>query len=202
MRVSLIGMSNIGKTFWARRVAAATGIELIEKQLGPELKQLGFSGLHELAKWMGQPPDPHYAENSKRYMAGEQKVMRTALNFLHTNIGTRAIIDTTGSVIYTDPQTLSDLREQTKVIYFAASDDHIAELFKRYLANPKPTIWADCYVPAEGEAPRQALKRCYPELLHARAQQYQALAHVTIPYERHRDRQVDVSAIIADMEVS
>lgn len=205
MRFSFIGMSNIGKTYWSKRIAAAQGIDyiccdsLIEKQLGPELKALGYRGLRDVAKWMGQPADPQYGENSARYIACEKQAMHDIIDRLRADAKMPAVIDTTGSVIYTGAETLAALRELTRVVYFEASDAHIEDLFRRYIAHPKPLIWGSSYAPQNGEDARQTLKRCYPELLRKRGQRYHELAHVTIPFDRHRERHMDLVGFIGEM---
>ncbi len=202
MRVSFIGMSNIGKSFWSKRVAAETGCPridcdtLIEKKLAPELATEGYRGLQGVAKWMGFPFNPSYAQNSRRYIELEQSVMRETLDTLHSNAPSRIVVDTTGSVIYTGDDMLSELRATTRIIYLEASEDHIKTLFRRYTAHPKPVIWHESYKPETGESPQQTLKRCYPELLRDRARRYRDIAHVIIPFEKHSDPHMTVGALI------
>ena len=202
MRVSFIGMSNIGKSFWSKRFAAETGCaridcdKLIEKKLAPELAQGGHRGLRGMAKWMGFPFDPSYEQNSRRYINFEQTVMREVLEGLRTPADQRFVVDTTGSVIYTGEDILAELRATTRIIYLEASEEHIQTLFRRYNSRPKPVIWNDSYAPEAGETPRQTLKRCYPELLRDRAQRYRALAHITIPFEQHTDPNATVKSLI------
>lgn len=201
MRVSFIGMSNIGKSTWARRVAAEKGCALIacdaliEKKLAPELALEGQRGLQGVAAWMGFPFDAQYRKNSGLYLAYEQEVMREALAQLKEDKGD-AVIDTTGSVIYTGADILAELRAATRVIYFEASEAHLESLFERYLAYPKPVIWGDAYKPRKDETPQETLKRCYPELLRERARRYKELAHITIPFEQHRNRKADIDTLI------
>ena len=153
MRYAFIGMSNIGKTYWSKRVAAELKIEhincdaLIEKKIGGELEQQGFHGSRSLAEWMGQPFDTQYKANSERYTAHEQAVMRASLDRLKTKKNVSAVIDTTGSVIYTGADILADLRTETRVIYLEASEAYIEDLFRRYIAHPKPVIWHNHYRP-------------------------------------------------------
>jgi shikimate kinase len=204
MRVSFIGMSNIGKTYWAKRISAEYGIKnvncdsCIEHMMEPELKALGFRGLRDVAKWMGQPPAPQYEANSDRYVECEKTVMSEIIERLGTQPEESIVIDTTGSVIYSGVGILAGLRRHTRIIYFEASDAHIDSLFKRYLTHPKPLIWGNAFKPQEGEAAQETLRRCYPELLRDRAWHYAKLAHITVPYERHRDRAHSIGAIIEE----
>ena len=205
MRVSLIGMSNIGKSHWATRIAADTGCDhihcdaLIEEKLRPELAQNGYEGLHGMARWMGLPAAPQHKQHSAMYVAFEREVMREILDRLRNPPEEAAIIDTTGSVIYTGDDILAELAATTKVIYFEASEAHTETLFKHYIANPKPTIWGDLYAPLPGESERETLKRCYPLLLRERARRYRALAHVTIPFEQHKAHSADIGTVIREL---
>jgi shikimate kinase len=202
MRISLIGMSNIGKSTWAKRIAAHRSCDaltcdaLIEKKLKVQLAEKGVKGLRGMATWMGFPYDPHYAVNSALYLTCEKEVMAETLERLEQNVLASIVIDTTGSVIYTGTEMLLRLRALTRVIYFESSDAHVDELFKRFLDTPKPVIWGDRYKPRKGETPAETLKRCYPLLLQERALRYHELAHITIPFEQHRNRKADIEELI------
>src|SRR5215813_12489983 len=91
------------------------------------------------------------------------------------------ILDTTGSVIYTGNNILFRLRRQMTVIYIAASADEQQLLIERYLQDPKPVLWRGAFQPRPGEIPPDTVARCYPALIAARRQSYQALAHLTVP---------------------
>lgn len=199
--MTLIGMSNIGKSRWSKRLAAESGFAriacdaLIEERLGAELRPRGFAGIHGVARWMGQPYDPQYPETGAQYLAHERAVMEDVLARLGAPDAPPTVIDTTGSVIYTGGDIAARLRDLTRVVYLEASPEHVTQLFERYMASPKPVIWGDAFAPHAGETPGDALKRCYPELLRFRAARYAALAHVTIPFERHRAADADLMAL-------
>ncbi len=188
MRISLIGMSNIGKTSFAKRLATHgfSHIDcdaLIQKKLEDQGTVLPSATLGGVAEWMGFPSLPRYQANSALYLSCEQQVLREALDFLDKNQNASAVIDTTGSVVYLDKALLEALRNATRVVYLEASEEQIQKLFAYFHAHPKPLIWGDCYQPGDGETPEQTLKRCYPALLRSRADKYKELAHVTIPVE-------------------
>jgi shikimate kinase len=205
MRISLIGMSNIGKSAWAQRISAAMGLVhfncdlLIQNKLGGAVPHTGARGARDLAAWMGQPFDHQYSDNSLRYMHCEEAVLEDTFTTLKNDRSLPAVIDTTGSVIYTNLQTQSELRAQTKVIYFEASEGHIEDLFKHYIANPKPVIWGDIYKPLSDEEPQDTLRRCYPLLLRDRAIKYKNLAHIILPFEIHRNQKMDIRSYLEDM---
>ena len=202
MRFSFIGMSNIGKSTWSKRLADGYGYaridcdKKIETRLRSELQALGFSGIGGVAKWMGFPSSPDYAAKSARYLQCETEVMQETIDFLQKNKAENTIIDTTGSVIYCDDTIVQALRQQSRIVYLEASDLYVNQLFKRYIAHPKPTIWGDIYQPAADETPRQTLKRCYPILLAQRAQKYRAIADLVIPFDQHHGHGADIIALI------
>lgn len=192
MHISLIGMSNVGKSHWARHIASKEGYErvdcdkLVEKKLASELIRLGYEGIHDVAKWMGQPYDPQYADTSRKYLASEREVMLEIIDRLHAKPAKPLVIDTTGSVIYVGDDVTEQIKNLTRTVYLEASKNHVSKLFERYIANPKPVIWGASYAPKPGEAPADTLKRCYPGLLAYRAERYTALAQIRLPYERHK----------------
>ncbi len=207
MRIALIGMSNIRKTIWSKRLADKNGWtrvdcdEIIEQRLGSELTAQGFVGLKGMAAWMGQPYETRYAETSRKYLARERLVMLGTLDALRTAPPEEAvIIDTTGSVIYTGDDVGDALRRQVRVVCLDSSPEHAAMLFERYIAAPKPVIWGDSFNRRDEETPDEALKRCYPELLETRARRYRQLAHTVIPFEQHMKPDADLLDLISHAE--
>lgn len=205
MHITLIGMSNIGKSHWSQQMAHQLGFEridcdtLVEQKLEPQLAKLGFKGLQDVARWMGQPYAPQYPKTSTTYLGCEQDVMREAIEKLRkAPSGKRIVVDTTGSVIYTGQAIIDALKSLTQVIYLEASPQHIELLFQKYIAEPKPVIWADNYQPQSGETTEAALKRCYPALLQSRARLYGKMAHVKIPYDRHKDAYASLESFLPD----
>ena len=194
MHISLIGMSNIGKSHWAERLAAEAGFEwvdcdlMIEHKLEVQLKKFNHKGIEGVAEWMGHPFDPQYPETSRQYIDCERAVMREVIDKLRTSPpdGKPLVVDTTGSMIYTGDDIVEQLGKLSRIVYLEASREHVAELFSRYMTYPKPLIWDNIHAPRPGETPQQAMMRGYPLLLDSRARRYAELAHVTIPFEQHR----------------
>lgn len=151
MHISLIGMSNIGKSHWSRRLAKEAGYErvdcdtLVEKKLAAELTKLGYNGIHDVAKWMGQPYDPQYHYTSHRYLAYEREVMQDVFDRLQQPLDKPLVVDTTGSAIYIGDDFLALLKEMTYVVHLEAPPEHLEFLFKQYMANPKPVIWGNMF---------------------------------------------------------
>ena len=106
------------------------------------------------------------------------------------------VLDTTGSVIYTGNNLLMRLRRQMTVVHLAASAEELQLLIERYLNDPKPVLWRGAFQPKPGEAPRETVARCYPALIAARRQSYEALAHCTLEVAALRDGSLDALAFL------
>ncbi|HEY6944790.1 MAG TPA: hypothetical protein VI431_06595 [Candidatus Acidoferrum sp.] len=185
MRLSLIGMSGAGKTFWTKKLAAS-GIpavfcdDRIEQRLAPRLASGGYSGINGVAAWMGWPDSPTYAEREAEYLAEEIHTLDEVLQKLEGEPNASLVLDTTGSVIYSGNHLLMRLRRQMTVVYLAATAEEQQLLVERYLNDPKPVLWRGAFRPKSGETPRETVARCYPALIEARRRSYEALAHCTL----------------------
>lgn len=190
--ICLVGMSNVGKSHWAQRLADEAGYEVMDCDL--ELARVLFPGApdvsaaHELAAWLGQPGDPGYAAASTHLLMVERMVMQTVLARLRGRVAPALqplVIDTGGSVIHAGEDVLDGLRELTRVVYLEAAPERAGAMYARYLRQPKALIWADAWQPLPGEPVMAARERCYPALLASRARRYAGLAHVTLPAALH-----------------
>jgi shikimate kinase len=196
MKISLIGMSGIGKSHWSKKLQEQGFTrfccdDLIEGKLETVLKELGYKGIHDVALWMGQPFEPQYAENSRKYLQYEQKMVDEVLSQIE-NMNDNIVIDTTGSVIYLGEDTLTKLKRLTRVIYFAASEEAKTKMYHQYLRLPKPVIWGNQFIPLSGETDQHALERCYLNLLEDRSHRYADLADMTLNYEAIREPQFEM----------
>jgi len=201
LRLALIGMSGTGKTFWSKRLAQ-TGSpafccdDRIEQRLRTRLGG-GFAGTTGVASWMGWPDSPSYAQREAEYLAQEIATLDEVLTDLERNRSRELILDTTGSVIYTGNNLLLRLRRQMTIVYLAASSAEQQLLIERYLTDPKPVLWRGAFQPKKGETPRETVARCYPTLIAARRQSYEALAHCSVPVAELRDARLDAAAFLA-----
>jgi hypothetical protein len=198
LRLALIGMSGSGKTFWTKRLAETGRPNIscddrIEQRLAPRLAAGRYAGINGVAAWMGWPDSPTYAEREAEYLAEEIHTLDEVLTGLERNRQQELILDTTGSVIYTGNNLLMRLRRQMTVVYFAASAEEQQLLIERYLTDPKPVLWRGAFQPRAGEASHETVKRCYPALMGARRQSYEALSHCTLPVAELRDVSCDAS---------
>jgi shikimate kinase len=186
IRLALVGMSGTGKTFWAKRLAASGHQSIscddrIEERLRPHLAADGHTGTSGVAAWMGWPDSSTYAQRESDYLAAEIAALDELLTELERNPSRELVLDTTGSVIYTGNNVLMRLRRQMIIVYLAASAEEQQLLIKRYLTDPKPVLWRGAFQPKNGESPHETVARCYPTLVAARRQSYEALAHCTLP---------------------
>jgi hypothetical protein len=204
--LAFIGMSGTGKTFWSRRLAQAghrivSCDDLIGRRLAEHLPNGERAGINDLAAWMGWPgPDnPHYAAREAQYLAEEIGALDDVLSDVERAPHEALVLDTTGSVIYTGNNLLLRMRRRMTVVYFAASQAEEQLLIERYLSDPKPVLWRGAFQWRAGETPHDTVARCYPALIAARRQSYEALAHVTLHVADLRKASYDVGALLADI---
>jgi hypothetical protein len=201
LRLALVGMSGAGKTFWTKklaegRVPAVCCDDRIEQKLAPRLAAGGYAGINGVAAWMGWPDSATYAEHESEYLTEEIHVLDEVLNDLEKHPEKPLALDTTGSVIYAGNNLLMRLRRQMKIVYLAASAQEQQLLIERYLSDPKPVLWRGAFQPKAGESPRETVARCYPSLMAARRQSYEALAHCTLQVASLRDGSLDAAAFL------
>jgi len=192
LRLALIGMSGAGKSHWTKHLAAGGHAvvccdDQIEARLAPFLKAGGYSGINGVAAWMGWPDSPTYPEREAQYLSEEISTVDEVLSELEKDSRRELILDTSGSVIYSGNNILMRLRRQMTVIYLAASNDEQQLLIRRYVQDPKPVLWRGAFQPRPDETPHDTVAHCYPALISARRQSYEALAHFSISTARLRE---------------
>lgn len=175
LQVALIGMSNIGKSYTGARLAKAFGFDLIEVD-ALIWETLGQGGMADFAKWQGQPYSDGYAERESVSILLESDATAKAVSSATGN----AILDTTGSVIYTDKTVQDALLRHCYIVYISASAEMVEMLKVQYFKHPKPLIWNGYYKCKAGQSPDEAILECYPKLVESRAKAYAALADVSI----------------------
>lgn len=203
MRLCLVGMSGVGKSFWAKRLAARGFVRHdCDGEIGARLGTIltpepGEEPVHALGRWMGMPWSEGYAERELRYLALEERVTREALEASETEAA--SVIDATGSVIYLSEELRAELRERCRVVYLRTADERRDAMLRRYLEEPKPVVWAGAFRAREGERPEDALPRCYAELLAIRDARYRAMAHVTLDGADLEGRDPGVDGFLAQL---
>ena len=176
LKVAFIGMSNIGKSYTAMRLATKYDFSLIEVDK-IIWENLGHESMDAFAQWQGHPYTDGYAEREKHSIALETNATREALKTDKRN----PMIDTTGSVIYTAEDVLHELRQDYYIVYIQAMEDHLERLKVQYFKHPKPLVWAGHYKKLEGKTETQSILDCYPKLLASRGKAYAKQADVTLP---------------------
>jgi shikimate kinase len=201
LRLALVGMSGTGKTFWTKKLAAAqypavSCDDRIEQRLASRLAAGGYTGINGVAAWMGWPDSATYLQRESEYLAEEIHTLDEILTELERRPEQSLVLDTTGSVIYTGNNLLRRLRRRMTIVHLAASAKKQQLLIERYLSDPKPVLWRGAFQPRAGEKPRETVARCYPALVAARRQSYEALAHCTLQVAELRDGALDAEAFL------
>ena len=168
MKLTLIGMSNIGKTYWSKKLEADGFLcfgcdDIISRKLK----------IKDVASWMGQPTEEKYYHNSKIYLDFEKKAVEEVIEkIMQFRNGTKVVVDTTGSMIYLDEYLISKLKDCTKFIYLDIPANGIEIMHNKYIQNPKPVYWG----------PPAALAQCYQDLLNYRLKKYKKYADLSLDY--------------------
>ncbi len=185
--LSLIGMSNIGKSFWSKKLKDI-GFkyiccdDLIEKKLEKDLKKLNYSGIQDLARWMGMPYEKRFQKNQKKYLMFEEETMSEILKQIKkTKYNT--VIDTTGSIVHNNEYYLKKLKEKSLIIYIETDNSIENELFKKYITEPKPVIFGNIFEIKEGEDKMESLKKAYKKLLKFRTSLYKKYTDINLNYK-------------------
>jgi shikimate kinase len=206
MRIALIGMSGAGKSFWST-ILRRHGFEAFgcDDHIGQRLAaegEIATPSLDHLGRWMGFPYESDYARREAHYLSTERAVMEALLADLEAepsgrDSGRDLVLDTTGSVVYTGDTIMERLRRQTVVIYLSLPAAHRDTLRRAYQARPRPVIWQNHFRPREGETDRDAVKRCYPDLLQTRDRLYRRYAHIEIRWEPSFGKRPDVATLLS-----
>jgi len=177
LRIALIGMSNIGKSYTAQRIARADGFACYEVDAQIQAK-LGKDTMGDMADWMGHPFTDGYGDKEAEYLS-----LEAGFSLAAAQGEGNLVLDTTGSLVHIPNEDKTSLNNRYLSIYIKASADDIDTLLDRYFKYPKPTIWGDCFHLIEGKSNLDSLLDCYPHLLAQRAKLYAKLADITIKAE-------------------
>ena len=173
LRLALVGMSNIGKSYAAHRISQHKEFKKIEIDTLIQ-KQLGLPGMTDIASWMGFPWQEGYEENARSYLDAEEH-----LTLADYGVG-NLVLDTTGSVIHLPKKSVISIKNKYLCVYLKANSKDRHRLKRTYFKHPKPTIWGVHYHKQTGQTEKASLMACYPELLSARERLYEDLADITL----------------------
>jgi len=183
--LSLIGMSNIGKTYWSKKLQdigfrPINCDDLIETKLVPILKEFGYSGINDVSRWMGQPYDDRFIANQQKYLSLEKEAMKNIFIQIENEKKENIVVDTTGSVIHTGKDICANLTRCSLVVYIKATKNIKEEMFQQYIKEPKPVVFGDVFNLKKNEKASDALERSYRKLLDIRSALYTEYADVII----------------------
>lgn len=189
MIITLIGMSNIGKTYWSKKIEKIgfrrIGCDdLIREALKYKLEDSGYSGPHNLARWLGQPYEKDYTKKSQEYLDIEKQVVKEFVFSIENNFITEenVVFDTTGSVIYIDKEVLSSLKMSTTIVLLDTPSLIEKQMYQNYFGIPKPVIWGDLFEIVSGQTRKETLEECFPRLLKYRNKIYRNYADICLDY--------------------
>src|SRR5215213_9905961 len=131
MKITLIGMSNVGKSHWAKELGKK-GFHIIhaDRIIAQKI------GTENLSSWLGQPYDSEYKKKSELFLANEKETIIEILNKIeNSSKDENAVIDPGGSIIYLEKQVLQKLKNLTKVVYLEAPINVVQEMSELYLRN-------------------------------------------------------------------
>ncbi len=186
--LSVTGMSNVGKSFWSKRLRELgftffSCDDWIEANLAEELVKIGYGGIEDMARWLGQPYDKQYQQTQQAYLEWEEQSLYHVFAHIAEN-GGNWVIDTTGSMVHLPVISQEKLKANSVVVCLDAGEDMVDQMYEKFLSYPKPVVWADLFEHVKGEKYRDSLRRSYPKLLRYRSQKYREIADVLIPRDR------------------
>ncbi len=175
LKIAFVGMSNIGKSHTAKRLASHFKYKLIEvdKLIW---ERLGHDSMEDFADWQGHPYEEGYAEREALSIEMENHATEQAV----TKSKGATILDTTGSIIYVAPALRRKIKENFYVVHIKAEMSDLERLKWDYFDNPKPLIWGNQYRPKPNLSDRENIFECYPKLLMSRAKEYASMADATV----------------------
>lgn len=197
LKICFIGMSNIGKSHGALLLQKDFGFRRYEVD-GEIQKTIGVGGMTNASGWMGYPYEEKYAANEKSYLDLELEKTLLDLNTVDQNL----VMDTTGSVIYLPEATHDWLRKNFLIISFDVAHTMMEDMLGEFFRSPKTVVWGNCFNQTANELGLDALRRCYPALLHDRIRRYRELADVTIPGEFSRLKGLQSERLLEILKLS
>lgn len=187
--IILLGMSGIGKSFWAGTFASFYDLTVIELDVlianSPVLEKeisgiSGASQVEKMGKYFGMPWEEGFQQKENIYLKIERERMRECANIKN------AVLDLSGSAVL-HPQEMADISKTGIVVYLEADEDTQDLMLKNYIKNPKPVCWNHGFNQEDTESPSSALEQCYKQLLKDRTVLYEKYADVTVPFSLHRN---------------
>jgi len=208
MILTFIGMSGVGKTFWAAKLAAQGFTwfhcdALLATKLHSTAGPVGLS-LSEIGQWMGLPHQTEFQKREAIYLACETAVMREVIAIAGSDAYCRmnCVIDTGGSAVYADSELFQQLQRFTTVVYLTIPAILHQQMLMTYLANPLPLIWNGLFSQKPGETLEEAFRRCYSQLIRHREQLYESYSNVRLEYNYHRHPALTAESLLRHIQAA
>ena len=202
MRIGLLGMSAVGKTFWANQLASLGFVcfhcdDLIASKLGRELHQ-PFDDLYDVGRWMGFPFEKGFHEKESLYLALERATQMDLADMLRSQQedASSVVVDMTGSAIYAPEEVLLQLKQSLVMVYLALTPEVHQTMLQAYLQQPRPLIWRGLFTQAPGESLTAALRHSYARLISYREKLYEKFCDVKLEYRIHRQEGLTVEEFV------
>ncbi|MEY4934580.1 MAG: hypothetical protein RIS64_939 [Bacteroidota bacterium] len=191
MKISLIGMASVGKSYWSAQFEAAGFLhldldDLIRQRLMTHLNRpLTTTAL--MNEWLNFPDSAGFAEREQLFVETEAQVFKYALSILENAAAqTPVIINTGGSLVYSPSEYWQKLKSLTTIIYLKMDKSLSKSLIANYLQEGRSVIWKGLYAPVSGETRNDTYLRCYANLLDFRESCYERYADCAVEYQQHR----------------
>jgi len=175
LRLAFVGMSNVGKSFRASELAKFDDFLNIsvDDLIGVAME---LNDMSELSDWMGYPYEKGFEDREQEYLRHEERITTD----VDLNMNKNIVLDTTGSFIYLPKQAQDFVRNNFLVVNLELPEALKEKMIENFFEHPKPIVWGESFDLREGEAPKDALRRCYPTLLRWRTDKYKKIADVSI----------------------
>ena len=194
-------MSGVGKTFWSTQLESTGFVcyhcdEILASRLQTEVG-LPMTSLYDMGILLGLPYHKGFAEKEKLLIQLENEILlELADSVYHAAPDENIVIDTAGSAIYADKQTLDRLKRSVLLVYLAITPEVHAQMLDEYARRPTPLIWNGTFFKLPDETNETALKNNYPKLIAYREKLYEGLADLKIEYDIHRQSGFSVNDFV------
>lgn len=201
MILTLIGMSQVGKSYYSKMLEEQKGFyrfdcdAIIAGRIDSKLPiNPNLSPTRRLSIWMGVPGDKGYEEKRDEYLKLEEGVMRDIIIYLNglspeERKNHNFVIDTTGSVVHLSDEIKDQLKDiSDEVTYLVSSKVNEDHLLRNFLKEPKPIAFPDgIYIDDPKRGKRRNRVIAYRRLLDYRSKFYQDLGTIFILPEDRKD---------------
>jgi shikimate kinase len=191
MKISLIGMASVGKSYWSAQFEAAGFLhldldDLIRRRLEAHLNR-PLTTTACMNEWLNYPDSAGFAEREQLFVELEAQVFKEALSVLEkADAQTPIVINTGGSLVYSPTEYWQKLSQFTTIIYLKMDKALSKSLINNYLQEGRSVIWKGMYAPKSGETRDETYLRCYANLLDFRESYYERYADCAVEYHQHR----------------